>query len=357
MSTSLPLIAQKSDLFGLDIGAETIKAVQLQRKRGQISLRGAALGPLPPGLVSEGTIQKPKELAEHIRSLIKTSTTGQITASSVSSSLPASRIFTRLVTLPKLRKGELREAISLEVEQSIPIPATELYLDYATIGHYREGREYRQDVLIAAAPKRIVESYLELFKELHLLPFALETELEPISRAISLSARHNSPKLITDIGAEATDFSIVVGGGLRLTGSVPVGGTHFTEAIAKGLKLKPEQAEALKLRNGLNGKSGEKTVLSEIEPLLENITTELRRMLRFYQDRSSHDQPISEVLLSGGSSSLTGLDSYLSGKLSLRVAQADPWQAIKTSHPIDRSVAPLYTTAIGLALGGFDANH
>ena len=74
----------------------------------------------------------------------------------------------------------------------------------------------------------------------------------------SLAAGHmvTSPEerqhgvLVLDIGAGTTDYVLYRDGAPHTTGVVPVGGTHLTNDLGIGLRLKEGQAEKLKLRFG-----------------------------------------------------------------------------------------------------------
>ena len=71
--------------------------------------------------------------------------------------------------------------------------------------------------------------------------------------------------LAIDIGAGTTDFVLYRDGGTFVTGVVPVGGAHFTNDLAMGLRLTEGQAEKLKVLHGRAmmspGSKGEKVWL------------------------------------------------------------------------------------------------
>jgi cell division protein FtsA len=56
--------------------------------------------------------------------------------------------------------------------------------------------------------------------------------------------------LVIDLGAGTTDFVLYRDGAPHTTGVVPVGGSHLTNDLSIGLRLKEGQAEKLKLRYG-----------------------------------------------------------------------------------------------------------
>ena len=56
--------------------------------------------------------------------------------------------------------------------------------------------------------------------------------------------------LVLDIGGGTTDYVLYRDGTPHTTGVLPVGGSHFTNDLGVGLRLRPAQAEKLKLRYG-----------------------------------------------------------------------------------------------------------
>lgn len=357
-----PLFAKKQAIFGLDIGLGSIKSVQLKKHGSKVSLAGFALGQVPEGSIKEGMIAAPDKLAAAIQKMLAEDKHGKIDARVVNIALPESRIFTRLVTLPRLKKKDLIDAIRYEMDQSIPIPFADLYVDWRVIGEYMEGDEERVDILLAAAPKVLVQSYLELLKKLQLTPNAFEVELESITRAMIFSHsshHHVGPILVVDIGTQTTDVTVFAGKALRLTGSAPVGGENFTDSIAKELGIDKSKAEETKIKYGLGDGDLPLRIKKSITPGLETIVSEIKRIIRFYEDRETQNSQIETIILSGGSSALTGLQDYLKETIGLPVEIANPWSGIDTDalQPISRISAPIYTTAIGLALGGFDVEY
>ncbi|WP_446893565.1 type IV pilus biogenesis protein PilM, partial [Acinetobacter sp. NS4_7] len=84
---------------------------------------------------------------------------GKITSKRVASALPVAKVFTRVIELPPMNPADLGAAVRLEAEQYIPVPLPDLYIDYEII----ESKADQIQVLMVAAPRAIVDSYLKLF--------------------------------------------------------------------------------------------------------------------------------------------------------------------------------------------------
>jgi len=134
-------------------------------------------------------------------------------------------------------------------------------------------------------------------------------------------------------------------------GGILLGGDDITKQLATSLQITHDQAHDIKVKFGLN-KSGLQTkVQAALATQLGTITNEMRRVMKYYQDRGHERRPIQMVMLAGGSASMPGLVEYLSTQLGIPVIIADPWTGLefKNVQHVSKHEAPAYTTAIGLA--------
>src|SRR3989344_2504540 len=147
--------------FGLDIGTTSIKAVQLDKQGENFSLLAAGITPTPTrGMETEN--QKDLEaVAVAVKKLI---TDTKITSRDVAVSLPESKVYTRLISLPLLTDEEVSSAIAWQAEPYIPIPVNEASIDYQIVSRTEAQGNVpgKTDVLLVAAPKALVKKYLDL---------------------------------------------------------------------------------------------------------------------------------------------------------------------------------------------------
>lgn len=349
------LLYKKQPLFGLDIGNSNVKMAQIRRSGRRIKLLGYGMAPIPEGAIVEGIISDPEALADSVRQTIKQQVWGKINAHAVAAALPESRVFTRILKLPQLERSQLDEAIHYETQQYIPMPIDDIYIDYQIVGFEKDktGKVVKSNVLLVAAPKAIVDSYNKFFEALGVVPTSLEISLSAIIRAVISESLASESVLVADLGSVATDIAIVRNT-IRVTASVPIGGDQLTEQLTKGLKIEPAQAEEIKTRFGLAPSGLQAKVTPALTPALTSIASEIRKMIKFYEERSgiSETDKVAAVVLAGGGASLPGLTDFLEKQLNLPVNVGNPWAnlSIHPLKPIPRQVAPVYSTVIGLSL-------
>lgn len=335
------------EFFGLDIGSRNIKAVQL-KKTSPDQYQLVASGSVPAtvkGLLSEAESDL-TALAEIIKKLGQEA---KVTTKNVATALPEDQVFSRVVTFPKLSEEELTSALIWEAEQWVPIPLEEVSLSHQVLGETRQDGQEKLEVLLVAAPNRLIEKVLLVLKTAGLVPVSLETEILAMAR--SLVAVSAEPTLLVDLGAKATDLAIVEAGQVIFSRSVPTAGEAMTRAIASSLGLEMAQAEEYKKAYGVDPEKLEGKISAAIEPVLEVMVREMAQALQFYQQ--GEGKIAKRVVLTGGTAVLPAVVNQMAKKLMLEVQIGDPFSRVTQ----DASLAKIppgersfYAVAVGLAM-------
>lgn len=341
-------IWEKKDVVGIDIGSGSLKAVQLKKKGLLTKLIGYGQVSIPENYIIEGIVAEPEKLAELTKKYFENGIWGKITATRVCSSLPESKIFTRSITLPRMNDKALAEAVGWEASQTIPMAMTDLYLDWQVIGPSTDDPR-SDEIIYAAAPKAIVNSYLQFFNLMGYEVEGIETSLTAIIRSAVPRKTSKEPVLIIDIGGETTNLAIF-DNAIRLTGSTLIGGEHITNRIAEALKVDQKEAEKIKKQKGVD----KEKVRQAVDVEVTEITKEATKIINFYQEKNKKESPISKVILCGGSSSLDALTEIFKEKLGIPTEIGNPWAniSIYPLKSVPKEDAPAYTNAVGLALLG-----
>lgn len=201
-----------------------------------------------------------------------------------------------------------------------------------------------------------------------------DTALEPLASAESCLTQDERELgvCLLDIGGGTTELLVYTGGVVRHTGAIPVGGDHFTNDLAVGLRTPIPEAEKIKREHAcaLRELMGEDAaieiasvgdrppravfsrMLNEIvEPRAQELLTLIRDELR----RSGLDSQIpAGLVLAGGGSHLRGLLELAERVFSLPVRIAVPRGLAGMSDEVSR---PEYATAVGLVLYGARARR
>jgi type IV pilus assembly protein PilM len=343
----------KSNAFGLDIGTNSIKVAWVNRENNTLSYASSLSVPTPlQGMQSESPFDH-QEMAQIINKLV---IDAKISTNNVNIALAENHAFTKVVEMPMLSDKELSSAIYWEAEQYIPVPLDTVTLAWSKLQPIKSAvTEERMQVLLVAAPKDLIKRYQSILELAGLSIVSVETEILSVIR--SLIPINNAPtSLIANIGAMSTTLGIVQNGIIVFNYSVPLGGVALTRAIASDFGLQPDQAEEYKRVYGLSDKNFGGKVGQAIEPILTSLLTEVKKALTFYTDKYKNENPITQILLTGGGSNLPGLGVYFAQNMGLEAVSANPWKMLNIQGvPAEvEARGPEFSVAIGLALKEYE---
>jgi type IV pilus assembly protein PilM len=338
---------QDKPVFGLDIGFSSLKVMQIDSQGKKQVVTGYGVASFDPGAIVDGVITDHEAIAKVAHQLFSKDLIGDINTRRVVVAVPAARTFTRTVTLPKLKYKDLAEAIRLETEQYVPVPIDELYVDFTNI----RKSEKDQEILVVAVPKKIVDSHMQLMNMLGLEVVAVDTTIGSATRLFMQAEQSDVPTVLIDLGSLSSDITIY-DNALIVTGTAPGGGDSFTEAIAGKLKVTPQEAHVIKTKYGLGLSKKQKEITEGLAPILDQMVKEIRRMIRYYEERSNTQRKIGQVVTMGGGANMPGLSEHMTNLLRLPVRMCDPWQHMDFKHlqPPNKIEKSMYVTVCGLAL-------
>lgn len=339
------LFYKDKPIIGLDISSTGIKVMAIDSKKWLVIGYGSV--DLDPGKIKESLEGDSSYLAENIKSLIKNSIIGTLPSNHVIMGVPTARTFTRTFTLPIKVEKKLKDAIELEVDQYIPIPASALYIDYQII----EKNKKEITVLMSAIARNIVDKCVAAVESAGLVVCMTESSMSAVARLITATEEGNLPTVIVDIGPADSDIAILDNGAIRVTGGLPVGGNTFTLDIAKKLEITLENAHQLKVLNGLNAGPRQERIKKAVEPNLKRIIEETSKVIRYYNERISNGRKLEQLLVVGSGSNMPGIGEYFTNELVIAARVASPWQKLdfgKLPEPV-RQLRSRYITVAGLA--------
>ncbi len=333
---------------GLDIGSHSIKLIELAREGDQVALVAAGSMPTPPKALSSTLQADTDALAVAIKQLIHSTGTKTRT---VNIALPESKVFTRVIEVPKLSPRELSSAIKWEAEQYIPLPLDQVNVDFTVLDDGKKSGVNKMEVLLVAAPKALVDRYVSIIEISELNVVSAETEIIATSRAIGRSLPNVRSVMIVSLGAQSTDIAILRTGILMFTRSVSAGGEAITRAIAQNLDFNMTQAEEYKRAYGLQQDKLEGKITTAAKPIMDTIIQEVKRAMAFYSEKHK-DEHVDTVILSGGTSRLPGMVIYLAQALNCEVQLANPWVGIAKDARFNvlNTEGANFSIAVGLAL-------
>lgn len=334
--------------LAVDLGSSTIKIVEVQGRANELRVTGLARGATPPTGIQNNMVVEMDAVAAAVRGLCEGA---RLRAKKAITVVPGPAVIIKRLTLPAQTEQELENTVLVEAGNFIPEELENVNLDYQITDYLDEGR--RMEVLVVAAKKDIVNSYVDALRQAGLAPvvvdvdyFALENMFElnyepPPGRAIAL----------VNIGSRYSAINILKNGRSMFTGDVPVGGRDITDSLMRDLNLSFEEAEALKA-----GRPLDPAVMDHAGPVLEiaagAVIDEIHHALSFFWTAAT-DETIDHIYLSGGASLMPGLASQLAERVGAPVDLADPFAHLTLGANVNQQTvkeqAPEFAVAAGLA--------
>lgn len=300
-----------------------------------------------PSEIPDDLEKSSEYIVAKINELFEKNLIGKLSSNRAVLSLPTFRTFSRTFTLPKGQESSLGEAVSLEVEQYIPMPPDSLHVDHQIIKRDKESLT----VLMCAAPKKDVEALIGISNQCGFEIVMIEPSINAIARILQSTEHGSLPTVILDIGAVTTDIAIL-DSVIRVTGGLNIGGNTFTLDIAKKLGVELEAAHQLKVLNGLSAGPKRAKIESALQPSLLNIAKEVKKVMRYYSDRFPNEANMEQLLIVGSGSNLPGIGDFFTNELMMPSRTASPWQALNFGNlqPPAKQMRPRLVAAAGLAL-------
>jgi type IV pilus assembly protein PilM len=340
---------QDQPLFGLDIGYSSLKVMQLDAVGGKPKVLGYGFGKYPSSAISSGVITGYEVLAKALHELFEEHLQGSISTKRVACTVPTAHTFSRPMKLPPMNDKDISEAVRLEAEQYIPVPAGNLYIDFDIARRDDKGIE----LLMVATPKNIIDSHIKFLEGVGLEPVALEPTMNASSRFLSMAGpSNNQPSILIDFGSTAIDLA-VLDKTMFVNSTVNGGNDSMNKSVSEKLGISLDEAYTLKNRYGIGVSNQQNEIKAALMPMLENLVREIRKIVRYYDERLDGGQhKITQIITLGGGATMPGLKEFLTSELKLPTHMLDPWSQIDFGELAvpDDSERPMYVTVAGEAL-------
>ncbi|HEY0319410.1 MAG TPA: type IV pilus assembly protein PilM [Pyrinomonadaceae bacterium] len=346
----------KKNLVGLDIGSSSVKAVELQNRRGTVELVSLGYENLPNDTIVDGQIMELNNVSNVVSNIFREH---QIKTDRVVAGVSGHSVIVKNIVVPQMSEEELEESIDWHAEEHIPFDIADVSLDYQITGRTHDALQ----ILMAACKRDKIANVKQAIQLAGKQPAIIDVDAFALQNCYEINYQPAPGEVVAllNIGAATMNINILNGTKSVFTRDVSVGGNQYTGLLQKELGLPFEQAEAVK--RGMPVPEG--TEEREIQPILETVSDilalEISKTMDFYRATAEEgDAAVQKILVSGGGSKLPGLIDYLAKRFEIPVEVLDPLRQIKVdARQFDpdylRDIVPEMAVAIGLALRGVDA--
>jgi len=352
--------------IGIDFGTSGIKMLQLRLHGGR------------PRVYAAGCVESPLERhsdAESISDAVRQClTANRFSGKRCIVSLARSDVRVQSVRMPQLPAAELKQTVTWEAAERFQLDRDAIESDYLRLGEVARGSDARDELLIMAAERSLVQRRLEPLVMLGLQPQSIDYQTTALVRFHSMKCRRESDRMhvraFLDIGAGGSTFVVTRGDQVALCKPIDIGGRQLDAAVAAHLGLDAAVAHDLRAKRLLahidamasgreaDDDSRDRASFEAVRALLGQICKEVGLCMRYY-GVTFRGQPPQCVVISGGDALEPHLDQMLARACNAQVVFDDEassvgeaLEAVRFAAGRSTRPAQCWSVAAGLSLRG-----
>jgi len=329
-------------IVGLEVTEECVRAAEVSLgRKPQLVAYGEV--PLAPESAKDSEVIDQGAVAVALRQLW---TGARFKSKDVVLGLASRRILVREYTTQAMRPDLLRDALPYQVQDLLPVPASQAVLDFYPLSEH----DGQVSGLLVAAVTENVEQIIATLSRVKLKAQAVDLSAFGLARVTAPLANSQEAVATVSIGDHTTQVVVARGGipqFVRLLPiDVPTSATQrhsATDEFANAPALEYAAAVTTRTRGAMR---------SAAPPGVSDLAARLRSTLAFFASRPSAT-PISQVFVTGAGVAVEGMMPALEAAIDspLRVVSAADVIAVNAAPPAGEFGLNLVGT-VGIALGG-----
>jgi type IV pilus assembly protein PilM len=369
--------------IGLDIGHNSIKAIQLVVSGGRISVFAAEETRMDPCINGDEQTRSSFVVSAIQRMIAQ----GTFRGRDVISCVPSGRLKITSLRLAEAEKNGIEQTLRKEVAQRFGLNPDEDPMDYVVAGHVRQGDEVKSELIVFATDKETVRSHIAMLEEAGLRPVAIDTIPCALFRSFERSLRRQEDRELTvvfvDVGSRFTTVVFGRGGQISFVKQLPIGGERFVQQVAAKLGVSVSEAEMLRetLRvqkgfassksdapghesgdDGRDMDAATRHAIGEaISAVAEDLAREVALCLRYYTV-TFRGKRVERAVFAGGGAYEDILLNILQRHLAVEIEVAEPLRGFDllsgranvNFYGDRRGMLCEWAVAVGLSLKGWD---
>ena len=333
--------------LGVDIGAQSVKVVQLDGDRRQIV--DAARCDLAP-------TSEPQQRDEQLVDALRRVRDGRaFRGRDAVFCLGAGDLFVQNIRVPQVSGDELRRTVCSEAASRVPYKSDETEVRFVEAADVRQGEALRREVILMACHRPTIGRMIDVAQRAGLTPVAIDVEPGALLRCYIKQYRRDDDQrrrmMLVNIGAASTKVVIAEGANALFVKYIDLGGRQMDEAVARALQMPLAQAVDMRRFSGdrrADQRDPEVTrsIQDALRPVLDRLANELAMCLRYFSV-TFRGQPIAQVVFSGGEAT-EALVEWFGPRLNTPCELGNALRAFERTPAAGRQSQ--WDVAVGLAL-------
>jgi type IV pilus assembly protein PilM len=324
-------------VVGLEITEEGVRAAEVALGRSP-QLLGYGEVPLSPEAAKDSEVLDPGAVAVALRQLW---TGARFKSKEVVLGVASRRILVREYTTQAMRPDLLREALPYQVQDLLPVPASQAVLDFYPLSQQGD----QVSGLLVAAVTETIEQIVGTLDRVKLRAVAVDLTAFGLARATARLAPADSAVATVFIGDHTTQVVVARAGVPHFVRILPI---DVPTAAAQRHVNSPEPLIDELVPMATTRSRG--ALRSTASPVVGDLAARLRSTVAFYASRPS-SLPISQIFVTGAGTSIEGLLPALTAAIDQPITVISTSDVIAVKAPPTGDLALNLVSTIGVALG------
>ncbi len=286
-------------ILGLDIGEDSIKAVQVAAGLREYHVVNSMIIDIAEAGGTDKAIEK----------LLENNT---LRSNVCVTSLPVSRFSFRNIRLPFKNRNKINQILPYEIEPLIPYSFDDVLIDYVIAAQSEQ-----PEALVASVLKSAVGDRVQLLAVHHVETSIIDIDAVPVALKLMTACDPEEYALLLDIGKRNSTGVLFKGNKIFQIRHFRFGGDDISDSIARTFGCDQHAAEERKK----TGRAGE--AREDIGKICTSFFTDVENTLNFLILNNTIDSMPSKIFLTGGGSRYPLLKEEMERFFSLPVAMAD----------------------------------
>ncbi len=342
------MAVKQKKLIGIEIGTRNIKMVNVN-KSGKIT-KYTYLD-LPPKVISDGEIESKTMLIELLKTAKrKLGASGKKCALCINSH----DIVIKYINLPVMDEKHLLSNIKVEIAGFLPDEPENYVVDYIVSGRTEEEDRKQLQLLVFAAPTRVLKAYADCLKAAGLKLLYLDVMENAYEKLFKMLKSKNLTRTsnFACVYIDNSKVSVSIYGDNRffINKTLDNAMISICDDIALKTSQTPEQVRNILFSNDILTNNEDFIVeKSVLENYIRDISAEISRVIDYFRSRNPESQ-IEAVYFSGGFTHVIGIQEYIGNILGIPTINTLRFLDSMFKTPPKRNNGIDYTNAIAITL-------
>lgn len=187
-------MAKLKSVIGFEADTAEIRAIELTKANGAVSVLACGKIPLPKGTIEEGFVRDADTFNKCLAELLQN---GNFKSTDVVVGVNNENVIMRYASFPKVPEDKLRNMVLLQAQEFIPIPVQEMEIDYVIAGEGVNDEDQPViNVLLVAARRNMLEQMITILGASKLQVVDIDSSVLSVCRGLSAVAQNKKYALL-----------------------------------------------------------------------------------------------------------------------------------------------------------------